>query len=60
MSKKTHTRIMNEVHDIIKNDIPGISCGVKDDDIFEWQGTIIGQPDTYYENGLFELSISLA
>lgn len=44
---------------IIENDAPcNCSAGpINDDDLFNWEGTIIGPSDSPYSGGLFKLSI---
>jgi ubiquitin-protein ligase len=38
----------------MKNPVEGFSAGLVDDsNVFEWQVTIMGPPDTYYEGGFF-------
>ncbi|KAF2931134.1 hypothetical protein DAI22_05g187300 [Oryza sativa Japonica Group] len=42
------------VADLAKNPVDGFSAGLVDDsNVFEWQVTIIGPPDTLYDGGYF-------
>jgi ubiquitin-conjugating enzyme E2 D len=57
-------RIQKEIIDIkhsIHNEIPeNISTGpINDNNIFEWEATIIGAVNTPYEGGLFKLKIKI-
>ena len=51
-------RIQQELIEIKKN--PPTNCSaspINDDDLFHWQGTIIGPTGTPYEGGIFFLNI---
>lgn len=43
----------------MKNPVDGFSAGLADDtNLFEWQVTIMGPPDTLYEGGFFNARLS--
>eukprot|EP01024_Parvocaulis_polyphysoides_P009458 TRINITY_DN1296_c0_g2_i5.p1 TRINITY_DN1296_c0_g2~~TRINITY_DN1296_c0_g2_i5.p1 ORF type:complete len:173 (+),score=16.82 TRINITY_DN1296_c0_g2_i5:348-866(+) len=43
-----------QLKELLRNPVDGFSAGLKDDsNIYEWQVTIMGPPDTYYEGGFF-------
>eukprot|EP00897_Mesotaenium_endlicherianum_P001128 jgi/Mesen1/11015/ME000098S10410 len=45
--------------DLTRNPVDGFSAGLVDDsNVFEWQVTIIGPPDTLYEGGFFNAIMS--
>ncbi|XP_020521288.1 ubiquitin-conjugating enzyme E2 7 isoform X2 [Amborella trichopoda] len=45
--------------ELLKNPVDGFSAGLVDDDnIFEWNVTITGPPDTIYEGGCFNAIMS--
>lgn len=50
-------RLTKELKEIETNPPPYCFANIVNDDIFHWEGTIIGPPDTPYENGLFKLNI---
>lgn len=50
-------RIKKELGDLIKAPVDYVSAGPIDDDLFLWDATIIGPPDTPYEHGIFNLQI---
>ena len=53
-------RVLKEYSDFQKDQLPNLSVNqVKEDDIYEWEGTIIGPEDTPYENGIFKLRINI-
>lgn len=53
-------RLIKELNDIKKNNIPNISVGLSNkDNLFEWEAVIIGPTETPYENGIFKLDISI-
>uniref|UniRef100_A0A804Q2M8 E2 ubiquitin-conjugating enzyme n=1 Tax=Zea mays TaxID=4577 RepID=A0A804Q2M8_MAIZE len=46
--------LQKQLKDLAKNPVDGFSAGLVDDsNIFEWQVTIIGPPDTLYDGGYF-------
>lgn len=55
---KTNKRIKNEINILKKNSIYNCSAGpINPDDLFNWNATIIGPPDSPYEGGVFKLDI---
>lgn len=52
-------RLQKELSDIKKNDIPNLSLGPLNDNLFEWEAVILGPVETPYEGGVFKLSISI-
>ena len=52
-------RLKKEYEDIKKNDIPNISAGLKDDNLYEWEAVILGPENTVYEGGVFYVNISI-
>lgn len=52
------TRLEIELKEFNKNPPANVSCGpISDEDMFHWQGIIIGPADTPFEGSLFRLSI---
>jgi len=52
------TRLEIELKEFNKNPPANVSCGpISDEDMFHWQGIIIGPADTPLEDSLFHLSI---
>ena len=53
-------RLQKELADIIKDTDAATNCsaGLHNNDIFNWQATIIGPDETPYEGGVFSLKIS--
>ncbi|KAJ4795888.1 ubiquitin-conjugating enzyme E2 [Rhynchospora pubera] len=46
--------LAKQLRDLMKNPVDGFSAGLVDDsNVFEWQVTIIGPPDTLYDGGYF-------
>lgn len=46
--------LRKQLKDLARNPVDGFSAGLVDDsNVFEWQVTIIGPPDTLYEGGFF-------
>lgn len=52
-------RLKKELDDMQKNDIPNLSLGPVNDNLFEWEAIILGPISTPYEGGVFNLSISI-
>jgi ubiquitin-conjugating enzyme E2 D/E len=52
-------RLQKELDDIKKNDIPNLSAGPINDNLFEWDAVILGPVSTPYEGGVFNLNISI-
>ena len=52
-------RLQKELDDIKKNDIPNLSAGPINDNLFEWEAVILGPVGTPYEGGVFYLNISI-
>mmetsp|Transcript_19728 Transcript_19728/g.58508 ORF Transcript_19728/g.58508 Transcript_19728/m.58508 type:complete len:171 (-) Transcript_19728:59-571(-) len=51
--------LKKQLRELTKNPVDGFSAGLVDDsNIFEWQVTIIGPPDTLYEGGFFNARLS--
>lgn len=50
-------RLEKEVSEISKNDIPNISAGPVNNNLFEWVAVILGPVDTPYHGGVFTLNI---
>jgi len=51
--------LKKQLKQLNKNPIEGFSAGlVNDDNIYEWQFCIIGPPDTFYEGGFFNGTLS--
>lgn len=51
-------RLNKEYNDIMKNPPNGISAGPKDNNMFEWDATLVGPSGTPYEGGVFYLNIT--
>ena len=52
-------RLQKELDDIKKNDIPNLSAGPINGNLFEWDAVILGPISTPYEGGVFNLNISI-
>ncbi|KAI9484062.1 MAG: ubiquitin-conjugating enzyme E2 D4 [Benjaminiella poitrasii] len=50
-------RIQRELLDLTKNPPNDVDAGPIDEDIFHWQGVLIGPTDTPYQGGHFKLDI---
>lgn len=51
--------LRKQLKELTKHPVEGFSAGLVDDsNIFEWQVTIIGPPETYYEGGFFNARMS--
>ncbi|KAM0788334.1 hypothetical protein ACM66B_001476 [Microbotryomycetes sp. NB124-2] len=60
-SSMSAKRIAREIQDVKKEALPPgcTAAPIADDKLFDWRGQIEGPPDSPYEGGLFELSITL-
>jgi len=52
-------RLTKELKDMQKDDIPNLSAGPVNNNLFEWEAVIMGPIGTPYEGGIFNLSISI-
>ena len=52
-------RLTRELKDMEKNDIPNMSAGPINNNLFEWTAIILGPCGTPYEGGVFYLNISI-
>jgi len=54
MSDQAMLLLRKQLKDLSRNPIDGFSAGLLDDsDIFKWQISVLGPPDTLYEGGFF-------
>jgi len=52
-------RLQKELNDMLKDDIPNLSAGPVNGNLFEWEAVIMGPIGTPYEGGVFNLNISI-
>jgi len=52
-------RLQKELKDIEKDDIPNLSIGPINNNLFEWGAVLLGPIGTPYESGVFNLTISI-
>ena len=50
-------RLQKELQEIATDPIPNVSAHLKEDNLFEWEATIQGPPDSPYEGGTFLLDM---
>lgn len=50
-------RISKELQDLTKNPIDNITAAPVGDDLYKWNGTVIGPVGTPYEGGVFKLEV---
>jgi ubiquitin-conjugating enzyme E2 G1 len=51
--------LQKQLRDLLKHPVDGFSAGLVDDsNVFEWNVTIIGPPDTLYDGGFFNAIMS--
>ena len=53
-------RLKKEYEELQKNDIPNISAGLKNGNLYEWEAVILGPDGTPYSNGVFHLNVSIS
>merc|ERR1712205_139355 len=59
MSDQAVLLLRKQLKELSRNPIEGFSAGLVDDsNVFEWQITVMGPPDTMYEGGLFTANMS--
>jgi ubiquitin-conjugating enzyme E2 D/E len=52
-------RLYKEYEDIKKNAPNNLSAGPLNDNLFEWEGVILGPTETPYEGGIFKVNIHI-
>lgn len=52
-------RLYKEYEDIKKNAPNNLSAGPINDNLFEWEGVILGPTETPYEGGIFKVNIHI-
>jgi ubiquitin-conjugating enzyme E2 D/E len=52
-------RLYKEYEDIKKNAPNNLSAGPVNDNLFEWEGVILGPTETPYEGGIFKVNIHI-
>eukprot|EP00210_Caulerpa_lentillifera_P000211 g206.t1 len=51
--------LRKQLRELLRTPVDGFSAGLIDEsDIFEWQVTVMGPPDTFYEGGFFNCRLS--
>jgi len=50
-------RLQSELLEMQKNPPENCSAGLKDDNILEWKGTILGPTDSPFQGGIYEIDI---
>ena len=50
-------RLKKELKELTDEPLTGISAGIKQDDILNWEATIIGPSKSPYAGGMFKLNI---
>ncbi|KAG6531635.1 hypothetical protein ZIOFF_005451 [Zingiber officinale] len=59
VSNPANLLLQKQLRDLMKNPVDGFSAGLVDDsNVFEWNVTIIGPPDTLYDGGFFNAIMS--
>ncbi|KAK9466969.1 ubiquitin-conjugating enzyme/RWD-like protein [Lipomyces arxii] len=57
-SRASETILRRQLREISRNGIPGISAGLADDNIYNWEVLLIGPDDTLYEGGFFKAKLT--
>lgn len=52
-------RLKKELQMLTKDPPHGVACWPKDDQLNEWEATLVGGADTPYKGGMFKLKIEL-